>query len=92
MQATKPIDEIVPCDRVVLLDGRPAVVQYNDAFVVRQGPRSTVLKHRLVTVTADGETVYVEARRRELVPIIVAPLSPEELEATRDRRYHQWVD
>lgn len=68
---TKPIDEVKPNESVVLNDGRPATVRYNDAYVTLIGPSETILRHRLVTVTADGSTAYVDAPWRTLVRIVV---------------------
>ena len=71
MQVTKPIDEIMPYERIVLDDGRSALVQDNVAFVTDAGPSATVLKHRLKAVAPDGSTVFVERPWRSPVPIVV---------------------
>lgn len=68
---TKPIDEVKPNERVVLDDGRQAVVQYSYGYVTCIGPAATKLMHLLVTVTADGSTAYVDAPWRSLVRIVV---------------------
>mgnify|MGYP001191492205 FL=1 len=71
MQAIKHIDELKAGDTVVLDDGRRAVVQYNGAYVTYLRPSVTMVMHRVVTVTADGSTEYVDGAWRDLVPVIV---------------------
>lgn len=71
MQATKPIDEITTGERVLLDDGRHATVQYNGAYVTQIRPTVTMVMHRIVAVTDDGSTEYIDGAWRDLVPVVV---------------------
>lgn len=71
MQATKPIDELKTGDIVVLDDGRRAVVEYNTPYVTHIRPSVTMVMHRVVTVTDDGSTEYVDGAWRDLVPVVI---------------------
>lgn len=71
MQATKHIDEIEQGDIVLLADGRHATVQYNGAYVTHISPTATMVMHRIVTVTDDGSTEYIDGAWRDLVPVVV---------------------